>query len=478
MSTPPAGLNALRTVPRPPAHPSPLKDAFSAMSRHANLVEQASREVVGDSLDGGTDPTVRALRDAKVLRPAGDRGYRLHSRLREFVLDLLQSHSKYQHLTGIGPMLAQISELWRTLQDLRDAREYDDADDAAAQMEMFAEDINEAMDRNLRLLGMLLNTRFGDVRSLAAKDRQNSFYLRESKKLTHDLVQLQRTLDVIARDARERGLRQLAGVLSSAVLTHLPLWTQTVSQFQTQIRQDLFTLREIERKNVLLARAALLVRQNPGWKGLPDVALPEVLAPALLSPAVLGPPVVLGQPPIQVQLKVHMDPQDNDLSIRELYQDEVSALPALARRPAPAPEKCPPIALKPPMAPTLPESTPALRALARLAKAAVERDLAHGETAGLGLSVMQWRRGDAGARQIPARLWLPFAVTALRSYKFDVRLVKHEPEDRFSYRFYDARVLPTVPARKEYATKLSRVKQRAEASLAQTGAPHQTEAVR
>jgi hypothetical protein len=441
------------------------------MSRHVSLVEQASREVVGDAFEGAADPAIRALRDAKVLRPAGERGYRLHSRLREFVLDLLQSHSKYQHLTGIGPMLVQISELWKTLQDLREAREFDDADDAAAQMEVFAEDINEAMDRNLRLLGMLLNTRFGDVRSLAAKDRQNSFYLRESKKLTNDLAQLQRTLDVIARDARERGLRQLAGVLSSAVLTHLPTWTQTVSQFHTQIRQDLFTLREIERKNVLLARAALLVRQNPGWKGLADVALPEELPPALLSPPVLGPPVVLGQPPVQIQVTFHMDPQDNDLGIRELYQDEVGALPPLARGPAPVPEKSAPVALKAPMEPTQPESTPALRALARLAKAVTEHDLAHGETAAMGLSLMQWRRGDAGARQIPARLWLPFAVTALRSYKFEVRLVKHEPEDRFSYRFYDARVFPTVPARKEYAAKLSRVKQMVEAAPTPAVAP-------
>src|SRR4051794_32857973 len=102
-----------------PNRSSPLKPVFAALSRHVDVVEVALRELVGvDGEVAATDPAIRSLRELNVLRPAGERGYRLHSRLREFANDVLQIHPAYQSLTGIGQLVEQIPMVWHELDDL------------------------------------------------------------------------------------------------------------------------------------------------------------------------------------------------------------------------------------------------------------------------------------------------------------------------------------------------------------------------
>lgn len=68
-------------------------------------------------------------------------------------------------------------------------------------------------------------------------------------------------------------------MLRNTIQGQLPRWTQTLSKYQSQIWRELFSMREIERKNVLFARTAMLLRQNPAWRGIEEPALPRTCQP-------------------------------------------------------------------------------------------------------------------------------------------------------------------------------------------------------
>lgn len=430
-----------------PDRSSPLKPVFAALSRHVDVVEVALRELVGaDGDSAATDPAIRTLRELNVLRPAGERGFRLHSRLREFANDVLQIHPAYQSLTGIGQLVEQIAMLWKEVDELRAAGDIKQAEDAVAQIEQGAFDISDMVERNLRLLGLLLSTRFGNVASLAAKSSQNRYYQRQSELMSIDLTRLSRAVEKVESEARERGLQSLAAMLRNTVQGQLPRWTQTLSQYQSQIRREIFSMREIERKNVLLARTAMLLRQNPAWRGIEEPNLTEDLAPLLLSKPFIGAPLPT--------LRIHMDPQDDDRSMKELMRDEARSLPKPVVAPAPA-ETPPRIKRAQPKEPRTSPAKPNMQALARLAHAAIlnaEKEEAKP------LSVMDWRVGDAVARQMAPSLWLAFTTSALRPFKFRVVVVADAPApgERFSHTFSDAVVTPTPDAVALFRSTLGR----------------------
>lgn len=429
---------------------SPLKPVFSALNKHTEIVERALREPVGVG-EEASDPGVKALRDVNVLRASGEHGYRLHSGLREFAHDVLQMHPALQRLAEIGSRTQHMHTLWNMLQDARAAGDHETMDLALEDLEVTAFDIGEVVERNLRWLGVLLSTRFGNVRTLAAKTSQNRFYQQQSANLTDDLMRLGRVGDRIEAEARDRGLPRLAATLRNTLLSKLTRWTQTLSQYQTQIRRELFQLREVERRNVLLARTALLLRQQPGWTGV-EVNLPEEV-PALL----------LAHPLLQVPLPrfaPHLEPLDGDRLVRELVSDEVRSLPRLETNVLAPKEKVPQQRLTPKTSAQT-QSTPASRALSKVAHAVIEharRQEANVDGVGQSLSLQDWRSGDADASSMAPGLWLAFTVSALRNLRFRVVLVRQPalPGERFRHTFDDALVSPTAEARQIYARTLGR----------------------
>ena len=429
---------------------SPLKPVFSALNKHTDLVERALREPVGVGEDA-SDPGVKALRDVNVLRASGEHGYRLHSALREFAHDVLQMHPALQRLAEIGSRTQHMVTLWNLLQDARAAGDHETMDLALEDIELTAFDIGEQVERNLRWLGLLLSTRFGNVRTLAAKTSQNRFYQQQSANLTDDLTRLGRVGDKLEADARQRGLPRLAAILRNTLLSKLTRWTQTLSQYQTQIRRELFQLREVERRNVLLARAALLLRQQPGWAGV-EVNLAEEVPALLLAHPLL--------PALMPRLSPHLEPLDGDRMVRELVCDEIRSLPRLETN-VQAPKERVPLQRLEPKVPAQTESTPASRALAKVAHAIIEHARQHekaGSRGGQALSLRDWRDGDADARTMAPGLWLAFTVSALRNLRFRVFLVRLPAQsgERFAHTFDDALARPTAEAVQIYARTLGR----------------------
>ena len=69
---------------------SPTKDVLKTLSLHADVVEQTRRDGTIVPAQDASEASVAALQQANALRPAGEDGFRLHPKLRDFLNDHLQ----------------------------------------------------------------------------------------------------------------------------------------------------------------------------------------------------------------------------------------------------------------------------------------------------------------------------------------------------------------------------------------------------
>ena len=408
---------------------SPIKEVLQTLSRHAQTVESSLLGVV--SSDTGTPPAaIAALRQASALRPAGEDGYRLHPRLREYLQDHLNLFSAFQSLSEIGPRITQLNMLWTEIELVRLAADTDTLASLSTTLQMTVFDIADSMDGNL-LLHLLMSTRFGNVKTLEAKKSQNRYYQQQTTLLAGDLARLALAADRLEREASERAMQELARFLRRNLLARLSAWQQGVSEMQTLIRKEIFSIREVEKQHKLLARTDMLLRQQPTWRGIePDLSgdIPDFLLATALAP-----------------LLAHVEPLDSDRAVRSELQALVRALPP---KPSAPPEAQPPRRyVRIVDAPRVPVATPAAQALERLARQVQA-------TPG-GVPLAAWRESDADALSMTPAVWLVFAVMALRGQRMRVELVRNAPAEggHFAHTFGDAVAYPKAVAPKSVSAR-------------------------
>ena len=403
---------------------SPIKDVLQTLSRNAEVVEEGIKGVI--STESGTPgAAIVALRQASALRAAGDDGYRLHPKLREYLQDHLQLFPAYQSLAEIGSRVTQIHSLWGEIELLCLSDEQETVNSLLNQLQTTVFDVVDSMDRNLLLLQTLISTRYGNVKTLEAKKSQNRYYQQQTTALSSDLSRLSKVCDNIEREASARSMETLARFLRRTILSRILSWQQGMTEMASMIRKEIFLTREIERELKLLARMDMLLRQQPAWRGM-EVDLRGDIPVFLLAASL---PAIVA----------HAEPMDSDHVMRlEMESLAKSLPPRMARGPDPEP----PVRYKRIVdPPRQAEPSPAALALERLAKAV--------KAAPDGVSLIEWRARDANARSMSANIWVTFAVMAMRGRKLHVELVPNMPRpgEHFAHTFGDAKVYSVPPVR-------------------------------
>jgi hypothetical protein len=165
---------------------SPIKDVLKTLHHNADVVEQALHGVIESEGTNGNS-SISALRQASALRAAGEDGYRLHPRLREYLHDHLQLFPAFQNLAEIGSRISQVNNLWMEVDDVRRSSDTETVNTIVDTIQTTAFDIADSVDRNMLFLQTLMSTRYGNVRSLEAKKSQNRFYQQQTNTLADDL---------------------------------------------------------------------------------------------------------------------------------------------------------------------------------------------------------------------------------------------------------------------------------------------------
>jgi hypothetical protein len=282
-------------------------------------------------------------------------------------------------------------------------------------MQMLVFDILDSMSRNMNLLHTLLSTRFGNVKSMAAKKAQNRFYQHQSSVLSADVVRLSKVADSIEREASVRRLDEVAMFLRKNLTGKIGVWQQGLSEIQTQIRQEIFRTREVELDEKHLARMDMLLRQQPGWRGT-DLELDGDIPDFLLATRMQA-------------FSPNIDVSDMD---SEIQQEMLSVASSLPEKPIFVDKEPPKKFKRIVKEKTPPVPNPGLTALLKLIKAV------RASTEGVGLA--EWRKTDHDAMTMAPHVWLGFSVMALRSEGMKVNLILDYARrgERFQHRFSDA----------------------------------------
>lgn len=397
---------------------SPIKDVLKVLFQHADVIEDALQGVIGRE-GHGSDAALIALRSVEALRPAGEDGYRLHPKLREFLTDHLQLFPAYQSLAEISSRIAQAKQLWDEAQDLLRARDTEGVETIVETIESTVFDIGDSVDRNLQYLQTLISTRFGNVRTLEAKKSQNRFYQVQTSTLAQDMARMSRVFDTIEQQASTRGMTDLARFIRVNLSARTLGWQNAMSEMQTHISREIFRIREVERNHKLLARLDVFLRQQPMWRGFEmdsSKPVPDFLLAARLP-----------------ELEAHVEPLDTDAQIGDVLAKEAYSLPP---KQVAAPQKEHRRYERIVDAPRVEKPSDAALALQRLVAAA--------QASTQPMSLAAWRLTDDLAQTMDAHVWLVFAVLALRDRRIAVEVVSSSPRpgERFRHYFEDARVLP------------------------------------
>ncbi|MHB8949558.1 MAG: hypothetical protein ACYC4S_10900 [Rhodoferax sp.] len=398
---------------------SPIKDVLKTLYQQAEVIEQTRRDGIVVSGQDASEAAIAALRQANALRPAGEDGFRLHPKLRDFLNDHLQLFPAYQTLAEIGTRISQARQLWNDVDDLYRAKDMGAVDKIVETIESTVFDIADSVDRNLLYLQTLLSTRYGNVRTLEAKKSQNNFYQHETKILALDMARMAGVFERIEQDATVRGMLDLAKFIRVNLQAHLQTWQNSMSEMQAHLSREIFRLREVERSHKQLARLDMLMRQQPSWTGFEldmSAALPDFLMAARLP-----------------EFLPNIEPLDSDAQYIDAMVKEVATLPPKPVDAAPKEVRRTKRIVDAPQVKKKSDAAIALERLVAAAQHASER-----------FSVAHWRETDDLAQTMQAHVWLVFAVMALRGRKFQVEVVTSPARigERFRHLFHDAMVIP------------------------------------
>lgn len=410
-----------------------IRDALSALARHADHVQGL---VVSSTVASDAIPPVvlRGLRQASALRPAASDSWRLHPRLREYLQDHEQLNQPFPSIAEIG---SKVSTLLSLLEEAHLTWTDRDMESLQMQLEEMATqvyDIADLAERNLKVLGRMMSVKYGAVTTLAAKLAQNRWYAKQAGNLGDDLTRLARGANKLESDADARGW-EIARLVRRVLVDNMNGWSQRLSSIQSQLRQELYQLREVQANVRNLSRMDAFLMQNPAWPGIELSDQQEI--PDFLQSMALP------------SLRPNADPLDDDHSVQRDMAEIAEAIPA--RKVSRQEESVPRMRLMRDLEEPVAQPDPYLLLLRQFAVAVASAENP--------VSVLDWAACTPAAAILrpPATtavrpsVWLMFTVCALdgrthrvggRPIAFEVEELVNAPDEgsRHSHTFRDALV--------------------------------------
>ncbi len=167
-----------------------LERLFKALANHSDLIAKAyfNGTVYSDSQN---QRTLNQLKQFKVLVDHGDDGFRIAGRLSQFLDSALSSDRIRRLDTDLSSWIDTLEQQIGLYQDAWRENRLDDVDHYLLEIQRLVFDLADNLEENTSYLLMLVNSRFANVRTLAEKQKQNSFYIARLEKLVNAISALQ-----------------------------------------------------------------------------------------------------------------------------------------------------------------------------------------------------------------------------------------------------------------------------------------------
>lgn len=241
------------------------------LHRHRKLIASAYHQGALDSGDEvATARGIQGLRRHRTLVPLSQESFRLASSLARHLDEVLQ---KEQLFAAVGGNIADLATRLPLLVDetvkahlegrTEDLDGYVDAFNNA----VF--DLADHVEQALQYLRMLADTRFASVRTLAAKVRQNNWYLGRAERISEAVKSLQ-TGGLMDRIEEEPAAAPLMVAFRGQIWEHLPQWRESLLDITEILKAYLYRLRQVEPAGRRLRAFNLYLKRNPDYQP-PDI---------------------------------------------------------------------------------------------------------------------------------------------------------------------------------------------------------------
>lgn len=409
-----------------------VKRLLQNMARHASVISRALHGPIVPG-DDATNQAIEALVPVHVLLPYDDEAYHLNPNLRGFFLDHLNQFSAFETLTRISGTIAKIAVQWAELDHLQDAGEDPDAERLELAIDFAVTELIYSNERNLMLLNSQISTDYGNVDSLTAKLRQNTFYGRQAADLLKELIQVAVLLEKVRLSTKGPILTRVQLMISSRIGSRLGPWTTRLNDVMATISKRLFKNKVLDERLTNLAKVSLWLTKNPTRTGI-DVHFDETMKPELLRPD-----------PIKV--RPHVDLNDTGTAMQTAVASIVGRLPTRTR-PFEPPTVAPTVRLVTRRSMEVVQTTiaPVDEMVMDLVSALMARDAQP-------ISIKHWQPEKREAQGLDEESWIFYASTQLSAQKVDIvhSMLPRMP-GRYNALFDDVIAMPKLKTKRSAAT--------------------------
>ena len=228
---------------------------------HRHLVAEAYHQ--GSVARGDENrKALEALQQQRVLVPHTPDEYRLHSTLRRF-FDSALNTQRILHSSGdVGTIFLRLEALVDSYIAAFNEDNVSDTDAYEDEIAQAVFEISDGLQSFITNLQANIETRFAVVSSIAAKRKQNEFYL----DATHTLVQVLESFHFSDLLERLHAFPRIEGLIGTQLFSRLPSFRSTLQAIYETLRQFLFEFRKIEARAKRIQEMWLFLRKTPDYE--------------------------------------------------------------------------------------------------------------------------------------------------------------------------------------------------------------------
>jgi len=240
-----------------------LERLLRTLAGHSELIAEAYFTGVVYK-DNQNQRALNQLKQLKVLVNHDAEGYRIAGRLTQFLDSALSSDRVRRLDTDLADWIDTLKLQISLYQDAEVENRAGDCDNYFAEIERLVFDLSDTLEENTRYLSMLVNSRFANVRTLAEKQKQNTFYISRLEKLVNAITALQP--ESLLEMVEDQPL--IYDLLDHQLIRKLPVYQQRLQDILDKLKVFLFELRQIEARAQLVQGFAFFLQQNQNYQPL------------------------------------------------------------------------------------------------------------------------------------------------------------------------------------------------------------------
>lgn len=228
----------------------------------------------GGWIDASSEPGfprgIQDLHRQRTLVPLARDAFRLASSLTRHLDEVMQKEQLFAAVGGnIADLAARLPLLVDEAVKAHLEGRTEDLDGYVDAFNNAVFDLADHIEQALQSLRMLADTRFASVRTLAEKQRQNTWYIGRAERISEAIKSLQ-TGGLMDRIEDEPAAASILSAFRNQIWEHLPKWRASILDITEILKAFLYRLRQVEPAGRRLRAFNHFLRRNPDYVA-PDV---------------------------------------------------------------------------------------------------------------------------------------------------------------------------------------------------------------